>query len=34
MSVVSLSGVTKTFERGGTTALRDIELEIGEREFV
>ena len=32
MSVVEIKGVTKSF--GQTTALQDIELEIGEREFV
>jgi NitT/TauT family transport system ATP-binding protein len=33
MNVVELEGVKKTFG-GGTTALMDIDLEIGEREFI
>ncbi|HEV2713560.1 MAG TPA: ABC transporter ATP-binding protein [Gaiellaceae bacterium] len=34
MSVVTLEGVSKQFGQGGITALRGIDLEIGEREFV
>jgi NitT/TauT family transport system ATP-binding protein len=34
MSVVSIQGVTKTFERGGLTALEGIELAIEPQEFV
>jgi NitT/TauT family transport system ATP-binding protein len=34
MSVVELSGVTKQFGRGGTTALQNIDLQIEEGEFV
>ena len=33
MNVVELEGVRKTFD-GGTTALVDIDLTIGEREFI
>jgi NitT/TauT family transport system ATP-binding protein len=33
-AVVSISGLTKVFGRGGVTALEDIELEIGKGEFV
>jgi NitT/TauT family transport system ATP-binding protein len=33
MNVVELEGVKKTFG-GGTTALMDIDLEIGDREFI
>jgi NitT/TauT family transport system ATP-binding protein len=33
MNVVGIEGVSKVFP-GGTTALTDIDLEIGEREFV
>jgi NitT/TauT family transport system ATP-binding protein len=33
MNVVELEGVKKTFG-GGTTALMDIDLQIGEREFI
>ncbi len=32
-TVVSIAGVTKTFDRG-TTALQSIDLEIAEREFI
>jgi NitT/TauT family transport system ATP-binding protein len=32
--VVSIRNVTKTFPRGGVTALQDIELEVGRGEFV
>jgi len=32
--VVSAQGVTKTFAHGDVTALKDIDLEIAEREFV
>jgi NitT/TauT family transport system ATP-binding protein len=34
MSVVSLSGVSKEFGRGGIVAVEGIDLEIGERDFV
>ena len=34
MSVVSLSGVGKEFGQGGVVAVQEIDLEIGEREFV
>ena len=34
MSVVTLSGVSKEFGQGAVTALEQIDLEIGEREFV
>jgi NitT/TauT family transport system ATP-binding protein len=34
MSVVSLSGVSKEFGQGGVVAVRAIDLEIREREFV
>ncbi len=33
-SVVAIKGVTKTFAQGDVTALRDIDLDIREREFV
>jgi NitT/TauT family transport system ATP-binding protein len=33
-TVVSVRGVTKTFPRGGVTALEDIELDVGRGEFV
>ena len=33
-AVVSLAGVTKTFAKGGTTALQDIDLEVSAGEFV
>jgi NitT/TauT family transport system ATP-binding protein len=33
-AVVSISGLSKAFGRGGVTALQDIELEIGKGEFV
>ncbi len=33
-SVVSISGLSKTFAKAGVTALDDISLEIGKREFV
>ncbi len=33
-AVVSLKGVGKEFGKGGVTALEQIDLEIGEREFV
>jgi NitT/TauT family transport system ATP-binding protein len=33
-AVVSLSGVTKTFPRGGVTALQDIGLDVARGEFV
>jgi NitT/TauT family transport system ATP-binding protein len=33
-TVVSISGVSKVFARGGITALEDIDLEIGKGEFV
>jgi NitT/TauT family transport system ATP-binding protein len=33
-AVVSARGVTKTFGRGGTTALKDIDLEVGSGEFI
>jgi NitT/TauT family transport system ATP-binding protein len=32
--VVSANGITKTFGRGGITALQDIDLEVGRGEFV
>jgi len=32
--VVSLSKVTKEFERGGVTALRDVDLEVSAGEFI
>jgi NitT/TauT family transport system ATP-binding protein len=34
MSVVNLKGVSKEFGQGGVVAIRGIDLEIGEREFV
>ena len=34
MSVVSLKGVGKEFGQGGVVAVQEIDLEIGEREFV
>jgi NitT/TauT family transport system ATP-binding protein len=34
MSVVKLSGVGKEFGQGGVVAVQEIDLEIGEREFV
>jgi NitT/TauT family transport system ATP-binding protein len=34
MTVVSLSGVSKEFGQGGVVAVKGIDLEIGEREFV
>jgi NitT/TauT family transport system ATP-binding protein len=34
MSVVRLSGVGKEFGQGGVVAVQEIDLEIGEREFV
>jgi NitT/TauT family transport system ATP-binding protein len=33
-AVVAIKGVTKTFAKGDITALKDIDLEIGAREFV
>jgi NitT/TauT family transport system ATP-binding protein len=33
-TVVSLSGVSKTFPRGGTIALEGIDLEVGRGEFI
>ena len=33
-SVVSIAGLSKTFAKAGVTALEDIALEIGKREFV
>jgi NitT/TauT family transport system ATP-binding protein len=33
-AVVSVRKVTKTFPRGGVTALQDIDLEVGQGEFV
>jgi NitT/TauT family transport system ATP-binding protein len=33
-TVVSLAGVTKTFPKGGVTALEAIDLEVGRGEFV
>ena len=33
-SVVAVNNVTKTFGRGGVTALQDIELEVGRGEFI
>jgi NitT/TauT family transport system ATP-binding protein len=33
-TVVSLSDVTKTFPRGGTTALQNIDLDVGRSEFI
>ena len=33
-SVVSISGLSKTFVKAGVTALDDIALEVGKREFV
>jgi NitT/TauT family transport system ATP-binding protein len=33
-NVVSITGVTKVFGRGGVTALHDIDLDIGRAEFV
>jgi NitT/TauT family transport system ATP-binding protein len=32
--VVSISGLSKVFGRGGVTALQDIDLEIGKGEFI
>jgi NitT/TauT family transport system ATP-binding protein len=34
VGVVSVSGVTKTFGKGGVTALQDIDLDVGQGEFV
>ncbi len=33
-TVVSLEGVTKTFGKGGVTALQEIDLEVGRGEFI
>ncbi len=33
-SVVEVRAVTKTFPKGDVTALKDIDLEVGERQFV
>ena len=33
-AVVSARGISKTFGKGGITALQDIELEVGRGEFV
>ena len=33
-AVVSLAGVTKTFAKGGVTALQDIDLDVGRGEFI
>ena len=33
-SVVSVGRVTKTFGRGGVTALQDIDLDVGPGEFI
>ena len=33
-TVVAARGVSKTFGKGGVTALQDIELEVGRGEFV
>jgi NitT/TauT family transport system ATP-binding protein len=33
-TVVSLAGVTKIFPKGGVTALQEIDLEVGQGEFV
>jgi NitT/TauT family transport system ATP-binding protein len=33
-AVVSARGITKTFGKGGVTALQDIELEVGRGEFI
>lgn len=33
-SVVSAKGISKTFGKGGVTALQDIDLEVGRGEFV
>jgi NitT/TauT family transport system ATP-binding protein len=33
-AVVSIRGLTKTFPRGGITALQDIELDVGRGEFI
>ena len=33
-TVVSIRGLTKTFPRGGITALQDIELDVGRGEFI
>jgi NitT/TauT family transport system ATP-binding protein len=33
-AVVTARGITKTFGKGGVTALQDIELEVGRGEFV
>ena len=33
-AVVSISGLSKVFGRGGVTALQDIDLEIGKGEFI
>ena len=33
-TVVSVSGVTKTFPRGNVTALQDINLDLGAGEFI
>jgi NitT/TauT family transport system ATP-binding protein len=33
-TVVTARGITKTFGKGGVTALQDIELEVGRGEFV
>ena len=34
MSVVTISGLTKTFPKGNVTALQDIDLQIEPGEFV
>src|SRR6185503_4919360 len=34
MTVVSIKGVSKTFGRGGTVALQDINLDVEQGEFI
>ena len=33
-AVVSARGISKTFGKGGVTALHDIDLEVGRGEFI
>ena len=33
-AVVSANGISKTFGKGGVTALENIDLEVGSGEFV
>ena len=33
-AVVSARAISKTFGKGGVTALQDIDLEVGQGEFI